>query len=113
MGFQANVYFDFDKSNLRPGATEALVKNARWLNEHPEFLVRIEGHCDERGTNEYNLALGDRRANSGKDYLTANNVGGDRLTSISYGEDRPVCTNSDESCWQKNRRAYMVITGRR
>ncbi len=112
-GFQANVYYDFDKSNLRPAAEEALAKNARWLSQHPEFLVRIEGHCDERGTNEYNLALGDRRANSARDYLSANGVGADRLSTISFGEDRPVCNDSDEACWQKNRRAYMVITGRR
>ena len=112
-GFQANVYFDFDKSNLRPTAAEALAKNAEWLSAHSEFLVRIEGHCDERGTNEYNIALGDRRANSARDYLTANGVAGDRLSSISYGEDRPVCAESNEACWQRNRRAYMVITGRR
>ena len=112
-GFQANVYFDFDKATLRSTAEEALAKNARWLSEHPEFLVRIEGHCDERGTSEYNLALGDRRANSAQEYMIFNGVGADRLSGITYGEDRPVCTESNEACWQKNRRAYMVITGRK
>ncbi len=112
-GFQANVYFDFDKSNLRSSAEEALATNAKWLSQHPEFLVRIEGHCDERGTAEYNLALGDRRANTAGDSLTAHGVAADRLTAITYGQDRPVCTESNEACWQKNRRAYMVITGRR
>ncbi len=107
------VYFDFDKSDLRSAGEEALAKNAAWLKEHSEFLVRIEGHCDERGTNEYNLALGDRRANAARDYLTGDGVEGSRLTTITYGEDRPVCVESDEACWQKNRRAYMVITGRR
>jgi len=112
-GFVANVYFDFDKSNLRDEAREALTGNARWLRQHPEFLLTIAGHCDERGTNEYNLALGERRANTAKDYLTSLGVEASRLQTISYGEERPVCTQSDEACWQRNRRAHMLITGRR
>lgn len=113
LGFDPNVYFDFDKSELRPEAREALTRNAAFLRQHPEFLVTIEGHCDERGTNEYNLALGERRANSAKGYLTSLGVDGSALRTISYGEERPVCTQSDEACWQRNRRAHMVITGRR
>jgi len=112
-GWEANVYFDFDKSTLRPEAREALTANARWLRRHPEFIVTIEGHCDERGTNEYNLALGERRANAAKDYMASLNVDAGRFRTISYGEERPVCTQSDERCWQRNRRAHMVITGRR
>ena len=77
-----------------------------------QFMVTIEGHADERGTNEYNLALGERRANAVSDYLGSLGVAGDRLRTISYGEERPVCTESDESCWSQNRRAHMVITGR-
>ena len=108
-----DVYFDFDKSDLRPGAQEALDANAAWLNKYPQFLVRIEGHCDERGTNEYNLALGQRRAGSSSEFMTGKGVAGDRLSTISYGEERPTCVESDEACWQKNRRAHMVITGRK
>ena len=112
-GFEPNVYFDFDRSNLRAEAREALTGNARWLRQHPEFIVTIEGHCDERGTNEYNLALGERRANAAQDYMVSLNVEPGRFRTISYGEERPVCTQSDEACWQRNRRAHMVITGRR
>ncbi len=112
-GFKPNVYFDFDKSDLRAKGRTALETNAAWLKEHSEFLVKVEGHCDERGTNEYNLALGQRRADSAKDFIESVGVGAGRLTTISYGEDRPVCQESDEACWQKNRRAYMTITGRR
>ncbi len=113
MGFHADIYFDFDKSDLRPDAGEALMANAKFLMEHSEFVVKIEGHCDERGTNEYNLALGDRRASSALGSLTGSGVEGGRLSSITYGEDRPFCTESNEGCWQKNRRAHMMITGRR
>jgi len=112
-GFVADIYFDFDRSDLREEAREALSGNARWLREHPEFLVTIEGHCDERGTNEYNLALGERRANTAKDYMVSLNTEASRVRTISYGEERPVCTQSDEACWQRNRRAHMLITGRR
>ncbi len=112
-GFHPDVYFDFDKSDLRPEAGNALASNAKFLAEHPEFEVRIEGHCDERGTNEYNLALGDRRANSAMGSLTGSGLDGSRFNVITYGEDRPYCTESNEGCWQKNRRAHMVITGRR
>jgi peptidoglycan-associated lipoprotein len=111
-GFAANVYFDFDKSELKPEAREGLAANAEFLRNHPEFVLIVEGHCDERGTNEYNLALGERRANAAKDYLTSLGVAAGRLNTISYGEERPVCTQSDESCWSQNRRAHMVITGR-
>lgn len=110
MGYSSNVYFAFDKSELRPDAREKLSRNAEFLKNHPNLGVTIEGHCDERGTNEYNLALGQRRANAAKDYLMSLGVGADRFRTISYGEERPVCTESDESCWQRNRRAHMPIT---
>lgn len=112
-GFIGDVYFDFDKSDLRTEARERLAQNAEWLREHPELLVTIEGHCDERGTNEYNLALGQRRAESAKGYVVSLGIEDGRLRTISYGEERPVCTESDEACWQRNRRAHFVITGRR
>lgn len=111
-GFSPNVYFDFDKSELKPEARQKLNSNAEFLRQHPEFTLTIEGHCDERGTNEYNLALGERRANSAKDYLTSLGVAAGRMQTISYGEERPVCTEPTEACWQQNRRAHMLITGR-
>jgi peptidoglycan-associated lipoprotein len=111
-GFSANVYFEFDQSDLRDEARQKLAANARFLTAHPEFVLTIEGHCDERGTNEYNLALGERRANTAKDYLASLGVAANRLHTISYGEERPVCTESTEACWQRNRRDHMVITGR-
>ncbi len=107
-----DVYFDFDKSDLSEDARARLAKNADWLNAHPEFQVTIEGHCDERGTNEYNLALGARRADAARDYIASLGVSASRLRTISYGEERPVCTDHDEGCWSRNRRAHFLITGR-
>jgi peptidoglycan-associated lipoprotein len=111
-GLLGDVYFDFDRAELREDARERLTKNAEWLRSHSQFEVTIEGHCDERGTNEYNLALGERRAAAARDYMTSLGVTTARLRSISYGEERPQCTTSDESCWAMNRRAHFVVTGR-
>jgi peptidoglycan-associated lipoprotein len=111
-GFSANIYFTFDKSDLSDEARAALTRNADFLRAHPEFVLTIEGHADERDTNEYNLALGDRRANGVRAYLGSLGVNAGRLTTVSFGEERPVCTMSDESCWSQNRRAHMLITGR-
>ena len=111
-GLIGDIFFDFDQSDLRAEARERLAKNAQWLAAHPEFTVTLEGHCDERGTNEYNLALGDRRAAAARDYLSSLGVAANRMRTISYGEERPFCTQSDESCWSQNRRAHFVITGR-
>jgi len=108
-GLVDDVYFDFDKADLRTEAREQLQRNADWLKSHAGYLVTIEGHCDERGTNEYNLALGERRANAAKDYLVSLGVAAARVNTISYGEERPVCTESTEVCWQKNRRAHFVV----
>lgn len=108
-----DVYFDYDQAGLSDVSRDRLAANARFFQEHREFQVTLEGHCDERGTNEYNLALGDRRANSVKDYLGSFGVAADRLRTISYGEERPSCTESDESCWRENRRAHFVLSGRR
>jgi peptidoglycan-associated lipoprotein len=99
-----NIYFDFDKSEIKPEAKAVLEKKAAWLREHPEYKVSIQGNCDERGTNEYNLALGDRRAKAAMKYLNALGISADRMSTISYGEERPVCTEHNESCWSKNRR---------
>ena len=111
-GFSPDIYFNLDDSTLSDESRERLARNAELLKGRPEFQLTIEGHADERGTNEYNLALGERRANAVRDYLSSLGVDGGRLRTISYGEERPVCTESEESCWSQNRRGHMVITGR-
>ena len=111
-GFSPDIYFDYDESTLSDDTRDKLSRNADLLKGAPQFTITIEGHADERGTNEYNLALGERRANAVKDYLTSLGVAADRLRTISYGEERPVCTQNEESCWSQNRRAHMIITGR-
>ena len=98
------IYFDFDKSELKPEARAILTKKAEWLRAHPEFSVRIEGNCDERGTIEYNLALGERRANAAWKFLNALGISGERMTTISYGEERPAYLGHNEAAWAKNRR---------
>jgi peptidoglycan-associated lipoprotein len=102
------IYFDFDKSDIRPDAARILDGSIDWMKSHPDAAILIEGHCDERGTNEYNIALGDRRARATLNYLTARGVAADRITTISYGEERPVCTTPDKACWAKNRRAQFL-----
>jgi peptidoglycan-associated lipoprotein len=99
-----NIYFDFDKSEIKPEAQATLKEKAEWLKQNPEYSVRIEGHCDERGTNEYNLALGERRANAAKKYLISLGVSEDRIRTISYGEERPADPRHNEEAWAKNRR---------
>ena len=111
-GLLGDVFFDYDAFELRQDARDRLAQNAKFLTSHPEFILTIEGHADERGTNEYNLALGDRRANAAREYLSTLGVGGDRLRTVTYGEERPFCGESAESCWQQNRRAHFTITGR-
>jgi peptidoglycan-associated lipoprotein len=112
-GLLGDVYFDYDRSELRPEARTRLEANARFLKEHPQFVVTIEGHCDERGTIEYNIALGDRRASAAKRFLEESGVAAGTLRAVSYGKERPVCFESREDCWSKNRRAAFVITGRK
>ena len=111
-GLLGDVYFEYDKADLTTTATDRLASNAAFMREHANLVFTVEGHCDERGTNAYNLALGDRRANSASSYLTSLGVSGNRMGSVSYGEERPQCTDSNESCWSRNRRAHFVITGR-
>ncbi len=98
------IYFDFDKADLKPKARMVLRKKAAWLRQHPDFSVRIEGNCDERGTNEYNLALGQRRADAAKKFLVTLGVSPDRIITVSYGEERPVDPRHNEEAWAKNRR---------
>jgi peptidoglycan-associated lipoprotein len=106
-----DAYFDYDKSDIREDARALLTKDAdalkAILNDFPTAVVTVEGHCDERGSAEYNLALGDRRATAAKNFLVQLGVSADKLKTVSYGKERPQCTDSNESCWQKNRRAHF------
>ncbi len=111
-GYLKDVFFDTDKHDLRPDAREILAQNARFLLQHPTLKILVEGHCDERNTNEYNLALGWRRANAVRDYLISLGVSAERISTISYGEERPFATCHNESCWWQNRRAHFVVIGK-
>jgi peptidoglycan-associated lipoprotein len=106
-----DAYFDYDKSDIRDDARAALTKDADLLKsimqDFPSAVISVEGHCDERGSAEYNLGLGDRRATAAKDFLVQLGVPGDKLKTISYGKERPVCTESNEECWQRNRHAHF------
>lgn len=103
------IYFDYDKYEVRDDQKSVLQGNANFLRAHPNMKLVIEGHCDERGSEEYNLGLGDRRANSLKEALGALGINGDRIRTLSYGKERPVCTDSNEDCWQRNRRGQFVL----
>jgi len=103
------VFFDFDKSDLRPDAIETLNRQAGWMKTNGAVTVTIEGHCDERGTREYNLALGERRAAAAKQYLESTGVDGGRMETVSYGKERPAVLGSNEAAWAQNRRAVMVV----
>ena len=104
-----DIYFDFDSFTILPEAQDILSSKADWLQSNPDVSVTIEGHCDERGTVEYNLALGDRRAQSAKDFLINLGIAESRLNTISYGEERPLDPASNEDAWAKNRRAHFTI----
>jgi peptidoglycan-associated lipoprotein len=103
------VYFDFDTAFIRDDAKAVMKANAVWLMANPKAKIRIEGNCDERGTIEYNQALGQRRATSAKQYLTALGVSGNRILLISYGKEKSSCNEHDETCWQKNRKDDFVV----
>jgi len=110
--FEANIkdiFFDYDQYTLRDDARAALQSNARALAERPGIRITIEGHCDERGSEKYNLALGDMRANAAKDFLISLGVDASRIDTVSFGEERPFCEEQNEECWQNNRRAHFVM----
>jgi peptidoglycan-associated lipoprotein len=110
MAFQSeNIYFDFDSAELTPMAQDVLVRKADWLRANPMASVIIEGHCDERGTAEYNLALGERRANAARDLVVDLGISDARVSTISYGEERPADMGSNEEAWAKNRRDVFVV----
>ncbi len=111
-GYLKDAYFDYDKSNLRPDARQSLATDASWLKKYPSTKLLIEGHCDERGTDEYNLALGERRADAVREYLADMGVVSNRVQTVSYGKERPFCNQETDSCWQENRRGHMVITAK-
>jgi len=111
-GHLKDVQFDYDSADLSPPMRATLEENAAWLSRYPSVRILVEGHCDERGTVEYNQALGERRARAAYDYLVSLGVPDSRLEMISYGKERPQCTESDESCWQRNRRAHFKITAK-
>ena len=105
------VHFAFDQYNVEENDKAILSRQAAWLAKYPSVRVTVEGHCDERGTREYNLALGARRANAVKEFLVSQGVSTARLETVSYGKERPICTQSDEACWAQNRRGVTAITG--
>jgi peptidoglycan-associated lipoprotein len=104
------VHFEYDRYTVKSEDRDLLQRQAAWLQKYPQVRVTIEGHCDERGTREYNLALGARRANAVKEYLASLGISSARVDTISYGKERPICTESDESCWSQNRRGVTTIT---
>lgn len=104
-----DIHFDFDRYEIRPGDAKILEASAQWLKANPAFLVLIEGHCDERGTNEYNLALGERRARAATNFLIGQGVPATRISTVSYGKERPLCSEKNERCWSSNRRAHSLV----
>lgn len=107
-----DIHFDFDRHEIRSGDARILDVNAAWLRANQGTLVLIEGHCDERGTDAYNLALGDRRAKAAMDYLISRGIQAERMTTLSYGKERPVCQAHTEACWAKNRRSHFLVKAR-
>ena len=105
-----DVYFDYDKGDVRGDQQAVVQADAAFLQQHPNMSVTIEGHCDERGSTEYNLALGDNRASSVKNALVAAGVPADRVKTVSFGKEKPFCTESNEACWQQNRRGHFVLS---
>jgi peptidoglycan-associated lipoprotein len=107
-----DVYFDLDAATIRDDARGALQKNAEWMKRWSNTRIQVEGHCDERGTAEYNLALGERRANAVKQYLVSLGIAGDRIGVVSKGKESPFCNESNEGCWQQNRRGHFLVTAK-
>ena len=106
------VFFETDSTDLTSTATATLDKQAQWLNQYPTYAILIEGHADERGTREYNFALGSRRAQVTRDYLVGKGIAASRLKTVSYGKERPVAVCDDISCWSQNRRAVTTLSGK-
>jgi len=111
-GYLSDAYFDYDESTLRMDARTDLEKDAQWLKRFPSVQVLLEGHCDDRGTEAYNLALGQQRAVAARDYLVSLGVAESRIRTVSYGKERPFCEAQTDGCWQENRRDHVVVTAR-
>ena len=112
--FEQNIkdaYFDYDSYEVRPSDAATLQADAQFLNQHPNWKILIEGHCDDRGSTEYNMALGDSRSQSAKQALISAGVAANRINTVSFGKEKPFCTESNEQCWQENRRAHLVLAG--
>ncbi len=107
-----DIYFDYDKSDIRDDAKPILAANSEFLKQNPSIRFSVEGHCDERGSEEYNIGLGDRRATATKEYLATLGISADRINTISYGKEKPQCTEKTEECYQKNRRSHFVLASR-
>ena len=112
-GLVGDVYYDYDRDELRDEARLRLQKNAEFMKAQPQFVFTLEGHCDERGSIGYNVALGDRRASAANSYVASLGVAEGKMQTVTYGKERPVCTESNEACWSRNRRAHFVITARK
>lgn len=112
MGYLKDIFFDFDLHDVRAVERDAMAANAAWLKKWPTVKIQIEGHCDERGSNKYNMALGERRANAARDYLVSLGIDGSRVSTISYGEERPFVEGQNEEAWSQNRRAHFVVTAK-
>ena len=112
-GYVRDAFFGYDEAALSSDAQSALTSSAQWLRANPQYNLLIEGHCDERGTEQYNLALGDRRANTARQYLIALGIDASRIRTVSYGEERPFVTGASENAFAQNRRAHLVIVGTR
>jgi len=112
MGLLKDIRFDYDSAEIREADRQVLAQNAEALKKFDFIRATVEGHCDERGTVEYNLALGERRARAASDYLVSLGVGADRLKTVSYGKEVPVCQQSNEECWSRNRRDHFAVTGK-
>lgn len=111
-GYLVDAFFDFQRTELREDARAALARDAQWLQRFPSVQILLEGHCDDRGTDAYNLALGAERAAAVRGYLISLGIGDSRIRTISYGKERPFCSEDDERCWQENRRAHVLVTAK-
>ncbi|MGE5278816.1 MAG: peptidoglycan-associated lipoprotein Pal [Acidobacteriota bacterium] len=111
-GYLKDAFFDYDRSELRDDARQALAADSEWLKKYPSVRILVEGHCDERGTEAYNLALGERRAQAAQEYLAALGVSSSRVKVVSYGKERPFCNEATDHCYQENRRGHVVITAK-
>jgi peptidoglycan-associated lipoprotein len=108
-GILKDIHFGYDSAEIEPGERDRLAQNVDWLRQNPRAKIELEGHCDSRGTIEYNLGLGSKRAKSVKDYYVGQGVAGDRLSTISYGKELPLCQDESEECWARNRRVHAVL----